>query len=123
LIGLFKTSIPAAVLAATGIILGAVYMLRMYQRVVFGKVKHAENKALKDLNKREVLTLLPIILLIVWIGFYPKPFLKLISATTVHLVEMVKQKHAHQQGNLGSISRGKSADTKSNQIFSRGIER
>jgi NADH-quinone oxidoreductase subunit M len=123
LIGLFKTSIPAAVLAATGIILGAVYMLRMYQRVVFGKVKHAENKALKDLNKREVLTLLPIILLIVWIGFYPKPFLKLTSATTVHLVEMVKQKHAHQQGNLGSISRGKSADTKSNQIFSRGIER
>lgn len=98
-------------------------MLRMYQRVVFGKVKHAENKALKDLNKREVLTLLPIILLIVWIGFYPKPFLKLTAATTVHLVEMVKQKHSQQQGNLGSTSPVKRADTTSNQIFSRGAER
>ncbi len=119
LIGVFKTSIPAAVLAATGIILGAVYMLWMYQRVVFGKVKHAENKALKDLNKREVLTLLPIILLIFWIGFYPKPFLKLTAATTVHLVEMVKHKNAQQQGNPESFSRVKRADASSNRIFSR----
>jgi NADH-quinone oxidoreductase subunit M len=95
----------------------------MYQRVVFGKVKYAENKALKDLNKREVLTLLPVILLIVWIGFYPKPFLKLTSATTVHLVEMVKHKHAQHQGNPRSISLVKKVDATSNQIFSQGAER
>ena len=116
LIGVFKTSAPAAVLAATGIILGAVYMLWMYQRVVFGNVKHDENKTLRDLNKREVLTLLPIIILIVWIGVYPKPFLKLTSATTTHIVEMVKNKHAQHLNKPGSTSPVFRADASINPV-------
>ncbi|MFQ5441473.1 MAG: NADH-quinone oxidoreductase subunit M [Thermodesulfobacteriota bacterium] len=90
LIGLFKASPVAAVLGATGVILGAAYMLWMYQRVIFGKVTRPENAELKDLNAREVITLVPIIALILWIGVYPGHFLKLTKASTTHLSEMVK---------------------------------
>lgn len=97
LIGLFKASMVAAVLAATGVILGAAYMLWMSQRVIFGKIKHPENAELKDLNAREFLTLLPIIILIFWIGVYPKHFFKLTSASTAHIVEMVKKNQVKNQ--------------------------
>lgn len=97
LIGLFKASMVAAVLAATGVILGAAYMLWMFQRVVFGKIKHQENAGLKDLSAREFLTLLPIIILILWIGVYPKHFFKLTSASTTHIVEMVKKNQIKNQ--------------------------
>ena len=94
LIGVYKASVPTAVLAATGIILGAIYMLRMVQRVILGRVVHPANEKLKDLNVREILTLVPILVLIIWIGVYPKPFLRLTSAGTSHLVETVRSKHA-----------------------------
>ena len=94
LIGLFKASTPAAVLATTGIILGAAYMLWMYQRVILGEITIPDNKTLKDLNRREILTLVPIIILVLWIGIYPKPFLKLTSAGSAHLIETVRKKHA-----------------------------
>ncbi len=94
LVGVYKASVPTAVLAATGIILGAVYMLRMVQRVILGRVRHPENETLKDLNFREFLTLVPIVVLIIWIGVYPKPFLQLTSTGTAHLVETVQSKHA-----------------------------
>ncbi len=92
LIGLFKANMLAAVLAATGVILGAAYMLWMYQRVWFGKIRHEENKVLKDLNAREVLTLVPIIVLILWIGIYPNSILRLTSASTTHLLEVINAK-------------------------------
>ncbi len=90
LIGLFKANPVAAVFGATGVILGAAYMLWMYQRVVFGKVTNPENEKLKDLSAREVITLVPIIAMILWIGIYPKHFFKLTNATTTHLAELVK---------------------------------
>lgn len=104
LMGLFKASALASILAATGVILGAAYMLWMYQRVIFGKIKHHENAELKDLNAREFLTLLPIIALILWIGVYPKHFFKLTSASTAHIVEMVKKNQAKQQPAAGHAS-------------------
>jgi NADH-quinone oxidoreductase subunit M len=103
LIGVFKANILAAVLATTGIIIAAVYMLWMYQRVIFGKITHPENEVLKDLNPREFITLVPIILLIVWIGIYPKPFLRLTSAGTSHLVDTVQTKHAQTQAERSVI--------------------
>ena len=95
LVGVFKANVPVAVLATTGIVLGAVYMLRMLQKVILGRVRHADNERLDDLNYREVLTLVPILVLIIWIGVYPRPFLRLTSAGTAHLVETVRSKH-HQ---------------------------
>lgn len=83
-----------AVLGATGVILGAVYLLWSYQRVFFGTLHHEENRNLKDLNPREYAVLLPILLFIVWIGFFPKTFLDktaLASRQIVHLVEEAKR--------------------------------
>jgi len=75
LIGSFKTQTVLTVFAASGVILAAVYMLWMYQRVMFGEVTHEENKTLKDLNIREWAYLLPMMLFVFWIGVYPKTFL------------------------------------------------
>ncbi len=75
LLGAFKANALWAVLAATGVVLGAIYMLWMYQRVFFGPIKHAANETLKDLNLREIVVFVPLIVMIIFMGVYPKPFL------------------------------------------------
>jgi NADH-quinone oxidoreductase subunit M len=80
LVGTFSSTVlPSAklfgALAATGMILSAVYMLWMYQRVVFGEVRNSENRTLKDLDGRERLVLVPVIALIFFMGIYPNLFL------------------------------------------------
>jgi NADH-quinone oxidoreductase subunit M len=87
LVGAFRVMPIFAGIATLGVILAAVYMLWMYQRVMFGEVAHAENKQLTDLNLREIVVLAPIVLVIVWIGIYPQPFLKRLEASTSSLVE------------------------------------
>ncbi|UCH85739.1 MAG: NADH-quinone oxidoreductase subunit M [Candidatus Latescibacterota bacterium] len=75
LLGVFKAEPLWAVLAASGVVLGAIYMLWMLQRVFFGPIKHAANETLKDLNLREIVVFVPLIVMIVFMGVYPKPFL------------------------------------------------
>src|SRR5439155_26244074 len=75
LLGAFKANIWAGWLAVAGVVLGAVYMLWMYQRVIFGPLKHAENKTLVDLSRREVVVFAPILALMLVMGLYPRPFL------------------------------------------------
>jgi NADH-quinone oxidoreductase subunit M len=65
-----------AALAATGVILGAVYLLYMFQKVMFGPITKPENEKLKDVNGRELVVLLPLVALIFAMGIYPRPFLK-----------------------------------------------
>ncbi len=89
LVGAFNRSAWWAVLAATGIVLGAAYMLWLYQRVFFGEVTHEENKTLKDVNLREQWTLLPLIVLCFWIGIYPKPFFKILEPSVTRIVQTV----------------------------------
>ncbi len=86
LLGAFQVSKLYAALAATGVILGAVYMLWMVQRVFFGPVKHEENRSLRDLVPREVILLLPLAIMMLWIGLYPKPFLSRMEASVKALV-------------------------------------
>ncbi len=62
-------------LAATGVIFAAVYMLHAVLRMFWGKVVHSENESLPDLNRRELVSLLPLVVLVFWIGLYPKFFL------------------------------------------------
>ena len=62
-------------LAATGVIWAAVYMLWMLQRVLFGKITNPENAALPDLNKREIGLLMPLMILMLFMGVYPRVFL------------------------------------------------
>ncbi len=77
------------VLAATGIVLGAAYMLWLYQRTMFGPVDRPENQKLIDLDAREWATLVPIFALCFWIGLYPKPFFNVIEKPIARLVKQV----------------------------------
>lgn len=75
--------------AAFGIVLAAVYLLWAYQRVFHGPATREENRALLDLNVREVLTLAPLLALIVLIGVYPKPFLDRIEPAAQRVVDQL----------------------------------
>lgn len=90
LVGAFEVKWWWALLAGTGIILGAAYMLWLYQRVMFGPLDNPENQKLKDLNFREAMTLIPLVILCFWIGLYPKPFLRYLDEPAKYLVEKVQ---------------------------------
>ena len=62
--------------AVLGVVLGAAYLLWLYQRVFWGKVTNEKNASLQDLTPRELATLVPLVVLCFWIGLYPKPFLE-----------------------------------------------
>jgi NADH-quinone oxidoreductase subunit M len=76
--------------AALGVILAAVYLLSMFEKVFLGAVTHPENAHLPDASPREVLLLLPLLVLIFWIGLYPKPFITLIDPTVQQLVALLQ---------------------------------
>jgi NADH-quinone oxidoreductase subunit M len=82
-------SVLYAAFAAIGVILAAVYMLLMIQKLFLGPLTKDENKSLKDINWREIIILVPILILIFWIGLYPNPFLNLMDASVTRLVEYV----------------------------------
>jgi NADH-quinone oxidoreductase subunit M len=92
LVGAFQVDWRLAAVATTGIIFAAVYMLWMYQRVIFGEVRHEENRRLTDLSIREWAVLLPLVLFIVWIGVYPVAFTGKTEATIEALVDQVRSK-------------------------------
>jgi NADH-quinone oxidoreductase subunit M len=80
-----------AVLAATGIVLGAIYMLWLYQRTMFGKIDRDENRTLKDLNFREIMTLVPLTVAAFWIGLYPAPFFRILDEPVQRLVRQIEK--------------------------------
>ena len=102
LLGTFKSNMWYGVLATTGVILGAVYMLWMFQRVMFGVVTKEENKKLKDLGKREVLILTAMVFFIILMGVYPKMFFKKMDTSVTDYLSFVKARNAQyrtlQQG-------------------------
>jgi NADH-quinone oxidoreductase subunit M len=77
------------VIAATGVVFAAVYLLWMYQRVVFGSVTNPANEKLLDLKPREIAVLVPVLVFIVWIGVYPNTFLSKSAVTTKQIVNSV----------------------------------
>jgi NADH-quinone oxidoreductase subunit M len=94
LVGAFQVSRTWAVLATTGIIFAAVYMLWMYQRVIFGEVVHDANRRLDDLTLREWAVLLPVLAFIIWIGVYPVAFTGVTEASVEALIAQVQAKAA-----------------------------
>jgi NADH-quinone oxidoreductase subunit M len=93
--GAFLHSIMWAAFAASGVVLGAAYMLYLYQRTMFGKVENPKNQRLADLSLREFATFAPLIVLAVWIGLYPKPFLDRIQTSVQHVVLRVSPEYTN----------------------------
>jgi NADH-quinone oxidoreductase subunit M len=90
----------ATMFAATGVIWAAVYMLWMVQRVVFGRIRNPENARLSDLNAREIGLLIPLLLLMLLMGVYPRPFLARSRAS----VAAVQERVTKQTGAAGSFA-------------------
>jgi NADH-quinone oxidoreductase subunit M len=78
-----------AVAGGAGIVLGAAYMLWLYQRTMFGKLDNPANQNLPDMNLREIVTLAPLVVLAFWIGLYPAPFFKAMDKPVNKLVQAV----------------------------------
>jgi len=89
--GVFLETAGYAVWAVFGIILSAVYMLWMYQRVFLGPIEHEENRAVADLNLREVVMLVPLIILALWMGLYPSTFLRRMDTSIQKVVDRIEQ--------------------------------
>jgi NADH-quinone oxidoreductase subunit M len=87
--GAFVANIWWAAVAASSLVLGAAYMLWLYQRTMFGKIENPKNEKLPDLNPREIAIFVPLIILAVWIGIYPKPFLERIAPTVNAVVARI----------------------------------
>jgi NADH-quinone oxidoreductase subunit M len=87
--GAFAKSFWWAFFAATGIVLGAAYLLWLYQRVFFGEITNPANAKLADLTAREQLTLIPLVLAAFWIGLYPKPMFDVLRVPSEKIVAAV----------------------------------
>jgi NADH-quinone oxidoreductase subunit M len=90
----FSNSWIATMLAGTGVIWAAVYMLWMLQRVLFGETTNPENARLRDLNSRELALILPLMLLMLFMGVYPRPFLDRSRTAVVAIRDRVLQSPA-----------------------------
>jgi NADH-quinone oxidoreductase subunit M len=96
LMGTFTVNWKWAAVAASAIILGAGYMLWLYQRVMFGKNENPANQSLKDLSVREFATFLPLIIMAFWIGIYPKPFLNILDKPVDKIVKLYDAQYKTQ---------------------------
>jgi NADH-quinone oxidoreductase subunit M len=92
LFGIFKANKVLAILGVTTVILAAAYLLWMFQRVMHGPVTNDRVHNFKDLNKREVAYLLPIVIMMFWMGVYPQPFLRKMDASVEKLLDQINAK-------------------------------
>ncbi len=90
LLGTFARYPWATAIATTGVIFAAAYLLWALQRMLFGRVSHAENEKLLDLNWREVLVLVPLLLGMIWMGVYPRPVLAKMEPAARHYIESLR---------------------------------
>ena len=98
LVGAFQANRVWVYWAVWGVVLAAAYLLWLYQRVMFGDVKDEEIRALPDLNLRESMTLIPLVIMAVWLGIYPKPFLKILEPPVNAIIERVSPGYFAETG-------------------------
>ncbi len=90
LLGSFRTYPIATGLATTGVIVAAAYLLTALQRVIYNPLTSQENEKLTDLTPRELLVLVPLLVCILWVGIYPKPFLRRMEPSARQLIEQLR---------------------------------
>ncbi|MDG2286058.1 MAG: NADH-quinone oxidoreductase subunit M [Alphaproteobacteria bacterium] len=86
LMGAFEVSTWLAALAATGVILGAAYMLYVYRRIIFGVLEKESLKDITDLSPREIAVFAPLVILVFWMGIYPASFLDMMAVSVDNLI-------------------------------------
>lgn len=94
LLGAYKANTWVAMLATTGVILGAAYSLWLYRRICFGKLEKADLKGLPDLSVREWVLFLPLIALTLWMGIYPSSFLDPMQPAVENLIKSFQVAHS-----------------------------
>jgi len=92
LLGFYQQSHILTLLAGVAIIVGAIYMLAAYKKMFFGEITKDENRDLKDINKRELLALIPLSIITVWLGVYPMPILGPIDNSVKSVVQLMHNK-------------------------------
>ena len=92
--GVFVANKIWAAFAGSGVVLGAAYMLYLYQRTMFGKIENPKNERLLDLSHREFATFAPLLVLAVWMGIYPAPFLRRLETSVQHIIVRVNPQYA-----------------------------
>jgi NADH-quinone oxidoreductase subunit M len=103
LVGTFQTHPWVAVIAASGVIFAAYYMLPMVQRILFNALDRPENMRLPDLSRREIAVLMPLVAGMLWMGVYPKPFLERAEVSLTELIETVERKSSPSFFPLGVV--------------------
>ncbi|WP_027135331.1 NADH-quinone oxidoreductase subunit M [Geminicoccus roseus] len=88
--GVFQMNSWVAALAATGMILGAGYMLWLYRRVVFGKITRDDLKSIKDLRWNEMVAFAPLVFLAIWLGIYPSFFTRPMEPAVAQLLQQAQ---------------------------------
>jgi NADH-quinone oxidoreductase subunit M len=87
LLGTFRVNITVAILATLGVILSACYALWLYRKVIFGKLEKPSLAAITDMGWRETAIFAPLVVLTLWLGFYPKPVLDMSAASVTALLD------------------------------------
>jgi len=98
LLGLFQVNTWVSAFAATGLVLGAAYMLYLYRRVVFGKLVKDDLKGMLDMDVREVVVFVPLIVVVLWMGIYPNTFMEPMHASVAKLINDFHLAQAAQAG-------------------------
>jgi NADH-quinone oxidoreductase subunit M len=106
--------------AVTGIVLGAAYMLWLYQRTMFGEITKDANKTLPDLDAREMATLIPIIVFCFWIGLYPAPFLRAMESSVANVIQTVEKGSAAKAVQGKRAAAGKLGNQATGQLGNSG---
>ena len=97
LLGFYQVSPIMTILAGTSIIIGAIYMLAVYKKTFFGPVTNEANKTLKDLDSKETWSLVPLVLIVIWLGVYPKPVLAPIDNSVKAMLSFMDEKAITQE--------------------------
>ncbi len=123
LLGTYLHSWLAAVFAVTGVILGALYLLWTYERVMFGPITHAVNETIADLSGREIAVMVPLIALMLFMGLYPKPLIDRMAPSVEKMLVPIRVAELQRDQQHHSSALARLFDLDNQSSLSRGLLR